>query len=134
MGDSVYLAYDYPVLGAFLTVLWLFLGVLWIFLLFRVVVDIFRDDSLNGMGKFGWLLFVILLPFVGVFVYVVARGRGMGAREQRQAASQQKEFDEYIRRAAGGGQADQLAKLGELRAHGDISEEEFRRAKEKVLR
>ncbi len=54
MGDSVYLAYDYPVLGAFLTVVWLLLGVLWIFLLFRVVADIFRDDSLSGMGKTGW--------------------------------------------------------------------------------
>ena len=134
MGDAMYLAYDYPVLGAFLTVLWLFLGVLWIFLLFRVVVDIFRDDTLSGGGKTGWLLFVVLLPFVGVFVYVVARGRGMGAREQHQATAQRQEFDDYIRRTAGGGQADELAKLGELRAHGDISEEEFQRAKEKVLR
>ncbi len=71
---------------------------------------------------------MILLPFVGVFGYVVARGRGMGAREQQRTADQQREFDDYVRRAAGGGQADQLAKLGELRAHGDISEEEFRRA------
>lgn len=127
------LAYDYPLLGAFWTVMWVFLAILWIFLLVRVVVDVFRDDSLGGVTKTAWLLFVVFLPFLGVFAYVVARGARMGEREERHAAAQQRAFESYIRKTAGTSRADELARLGELRAHGDITEEEFRRAKEKVL-
>ena len=137
MGDHVYLAYDYPVLGAFWTAMWVFLWVLWIFLLFRVVLDIFRDDSMSGWGKTGWLVFVILLPFLGVFVYVVARGTGMGRREQHHVEQQQKAFDSYIRKTAGTSEgdshADQLARLAQLRSDGTLSEEEFQKAKERVL-
>jgi uncharacterized membrane protein len=136
MGAYVDLAYDYPVLGAFWTAMWVFLWVLWIFLVFRIVVDIFRDDSMSGWVKTGWLLFVLVLPFVGVLVYVIARGAGMGSREQRSAEAHQRAFDDYIRKTAGergGGEVDQLARLGEMRAKGDISEEEFQRAKEKIL-
>ena len=133
MGEQVVLAYDYPVLGVFWSVLWVFLWVLWIFLLFRVLVDIFRDDSMSGGVKTAWLLFVIVLPFLGVFVYVVARGSEMGGREQQHVRAQQQAVDEYIRETAGGGEADQLAKLGQLRAEGHLTDEEFRRAKEKVL-
>jgi uncharacterized membrane protein len=141
MGDKVTLAYDYPVLGAFWTAMWVFLWVLWIFLLFRIVVDLFRDDSLSGWAKTGWLLFVLILPFLGVLVYVIARGTGMGRREQRSAQAQQEAFDDYIRKTAGtggggaggGDHVDQLTRLGDLRARGDISEEEFQRAKEKIL-
>jgi len=130
------LAYDYPVLGAFWTAMWVFLWVLWIFLLFRVVADIFRDDRLSGWVKTAWLVFVIILPFVGVFVYVLVRGRGMGHREARQAQARREEMDRYIKETAGAGgssQVDDLARLSEIRARGDISDEEFRRAKEKIL-
>jgi uncharacterized membrane protein YgcG len=145
MGGSVNLAYDYPVLGLFWTAMWVFLWVLWIFLLFRVVADIFRDDSLSGWGKTGWLVFVLVLPFVGVLIYVIARGADMG---RRSAEERQRHRDAYLHStgghgggavggggAGGGGasEADQLAKLGQLRAHGDITDEEFRRAKEKIL-
>ncbi|MCL2553178.1 MAG: SHOCT domain-containing protein [Actinomycetia bacterium] len=137
MGGHVYLAYDYPVLGAFWTAMWVFLWVLWIFLLFRIVVDIFRDDSMSGWAKTGWLLFVLLLPFLGVFVYVVARGTGMGRREQHHVEQQQKAFDSYIRKTAGAqdgaSHADQLDRLAQLRADGTLSEEEFQKAKQKVL-
>jgi hypothetical protein len=132
------LAYDYPVLGAFWTAMWIFLWVLWIVLLFRIIGDIFRDDTLSGAGKAGWLVFVVVLPFLGVFVYVLARGKGMGRRETRHIQAQQQAFDDYIRETAGSGagrgnEADQLAKLSEIRSKGDISEDEFRRAKEKIL-
>ncbi len=130
------LAYDYPLLGAMWTTLWLFLWILWFFLLFRVIIDIFRDDTLSGWAKTGWLVFVIVLPFLGVFVYVVARGRDMGKRDQKQAHAQQQAVDDYIRKTADGGQpsaVDQLAKLSEIRSRGDISESEFNRAKEKIL-
>ncbi|MBR7826555.1 SHOCT domain-containing protein [Actinospica sp. MGRD01-02] len=138
---------NYPLLNVFLTTMWFFLWILWFFLLFRIFGDIFRDHELSGWGKAAWSVFVIVLPFVGVFVYLIARGRGMGAREVAQAQRNEQEFRAYVREAAGtgsgpveaadakggGGQADQLAKLADLRAHGDISEEEFQRAKEHVL-
>lgn len=137
MGSYVNLAYDYPVLGAFWTVMWIFLWVIWLFLLFRVVVDIFRDDSMNGWAKTGWLVFTIVLPFLGVFVYLIARGKNMGRREQEHARVKMEETNRYIREAVGttepAGAVDQLAKLSEIRARGDISDEEFRLAKEKVL-
>ncbi|MFK8907958.1 SHOCT domain-containing protein [Streptomyces sp. YS-3] len=132
------LAYDYPVLGVFWTTMWIFLWILWFILLFRIIVDIIRDDSLSGMGKAGWLIFAIVLPFLGVFVYVLARGKGMGGRERRHAHARQQAFDDHIRETARGSaepatQADQLAKLSEIRSKGDISDDEFRRAKEKIL-
>ncbi|WP_330261387.1 SHOCT domain-containing protein [Streptomyces sp. NBC_00539] len=130
------LAYDYPVLGAFWTVMWIFLWILWIVLLFRIIVDIFRDDTLGGGGKTGWLIFVVLLPFLGVFVYVLARGKGMGKREVKHAQEQKQAFDEYVRDAAfsgAGSEADQLARLSEMRAKGDITDAEFQQAKAKIL-
>lgn len=137
MSAQTYLAYDFPLLSAFWTMLWFFLWILWIILLFRVVVDILRDDDLGGWTKTGWLVFTIVLPFVGVFVYVIARGKDMGRRETAQARAQQKAFDSYIKETAGtqGGTSsvDELARLSEIRARGDISDEEFRRAKELVL-
>ncbi|MEV4921559.1 SHOCT domain-containing protein [Streptomyces roseoverticillatus] len=137
MNAHVYLAYDYPLLGAFWTVLWIVLWVAWFILLFRVIADVFRDDTLSGWAKAGWLIFTILLPFLGVFVYILARGRSMGARERRHLQAQQEAFDSYVRETAGStgrrSEADELMKLSEIRARGDISDEEFRRAKEKIL-
>lgn len=140
MVAQTYLAYDYPLLSAFWTMLWFFVLVMWFVLLFRVVVDIFRDDSMGGWAKTGWLVFVIVLPFLGVFVYVVARGKDMGRREVAQARAQQQAFDSYIRETATGrggpsgpSSADELAKLAEMRSRGHITDEEFRRAKDLVL-
>ncbi|MGD3111132.1 SHOCT domain-containing protein [Streptomyces sp. YGL11-2] len=138
MVGYVNLAYDYPVLGAFWTAMWVFLWVMWVILLFRIIADIFRDDTMSGWAKTGWLLLVLVLPFLGVFIYVCARGHGMGRRERQQAQEQRDEFERYIRETAGGGatgvsEVDQLAKLSDIRARGDISDEEFSRAKEKIL-
>ncbi|WP_128376917.1 SHOCT domain-containing protein [Streptomyces cavernae] len=137
MDSSVYMAYDYPLLGAFWTMMWVFLWVLWFVLLFRVITDIFRDDTMSGWAKAGWLVFAVVLPFLGVFVYVLARGKGMGMREREQARARQQALDTYIRETAGGpgrpSEIEELAKLSDIRARGDISDEEFRRAKEKIL-
>ncbi|PZH18044.1 hypothetical protein C1I97_04470 [Streptomyces sp. NTH33] len=135
MSTPTYLAYDYPLLGAFWTMLWVFLWVMWFVLLFRVVLDIFRDDGLGGGAKAGWLVFCLVLPFLGVFVYVIARGKGMGRRELAQAREQQEAFNAYVRQAAGGGRSgvDELARLSDLRSRGDITDEEFARAKAMVL-
>lgn len=129
---------DYPLLDLFLTMLFFFLWIMWFFLLFRVVMDIFRDDDLSGWGKAGWLIFCLVLPFLGVFAYVIARGKDMGRRDLRQAQQQEAAFQEYIRKAAGGansgtGGTDELAKLAELHRSGALSDEEFGKAKEKLL-
>lgn len=137
MHGYVELAYDYPVLGAFWTAMWIFLWVLWVVLLVRIIMDIFRDDSISGWAKTGWLIFILVFPFLGVFVYVIARGKGMGQREVRHVHAQQQAFDQYIRDTAGSparkSEVDELAKLSEIHAKGDISDEEFNRAKEKIL-
>ncbi|MGW4022564.1 SHOCT domain-containing protein [Streptomyces sp. NPDC005009] len=138
MSGATYLAYDYPLLSAFWTILVFFLWIMWFVLLFRVVMDIFRDDDLSGWAKAGWLVFTVVLPFLGVFVYVIARGRNMGRREIAQARAQQDAFDSYVRETArgAGGRAssvDELSRLSEIKARGDITDDEFRRAKELVL-
>ncbi|MDQ1034211.1 putative membrane protein [Streptomyces sp. V3I8] len=133
----MYLAYDYPLMSVFWSMLVFFLWIMWFVLLFRIVVDIFRDDDMSGWGKAGWLVFVAFLPFLGVFVYVIARGKHMGHREVAQARAQHEVFESYVRETARSADrpssADELAKLSEIKARGDITEEEFHRAKELVL-
>jgi hypothetical protein len=131
---------NYPLLNAFLTMLWFFLWVMWFMLLFRVIYDIFSDDSLSGWGKAGWAVFVCVLPFLGVFVYLVARGKSMGDRTLRRAQAQEQAFRSYVQEAAtsapaaaGTSKADELAKLARLHDHGDITDTEYETAKAKVL-
>jgi hypothetical protein len=136
MTAQTYLAYDYPLLGAFWTMLVFFLWIMWFILLFRIIADIFRDDTMNGWAKTGWLVLCIVLPFLGVFIYLIARGKSMGRREVAQARAQQEEFNAYIRQTAAGGRPssiDELARLSEIHDRGAITDEEFRRAKELVL-
>ncbi|CAL9451300.1 hypothetical protein SUDANB105_02438 [Streptomyces sp. enrichment culture] len=138
MNAQTYLAYEFPLLSVFWTMFIFFLWILWFVLLFRIIVDIFRDDSIGGWAKAGWLVFVCVLPFLGVFIYVIARGKNMGRREIEQARAQQEAFDQYIRDTAKGAEGrpsstDELARLSEMRARGDITDEEFRRAKELIL-
>jgi hypothetical protein len=128
--------YSYPLLGAFWTMLWIFLFVIWIFILFRVIVDIFRSQDMGGWGKAAWLLFVIILPFLGVLIYLIARGKGMGERDVREAQARDREFRSYVQQAAGPQSpngADQLATLADLRDRGVITQAEFEREKAKIL-
>lgn len=128
-------------LDLFWTMLLIFLWVLWFFLLFRIIGDLFRDQELSGWAKAGWMILVILLPFVGTLAYVIVRGAGMSRREARQAEAQQKAFQQYVREAAGpaGGASasdnsvDQLHKLSELKSRGDLTEAEYAEAKARVL-
>jgi hypothetical protein len=125
---------SYPLLDAFLTMLWFFLWILWLILLFRIIVDIFASRDLGGLGKAGWLIFVIILPFLGVFVYVIARGGKMTERQVRTAKAQDEAFRDYVRETASeGSSADQLAKLADLRERGAITDQEFQKAKAGVL-
>lgn len=119
--------------------MWFFLWVLWFMLLFRVIGDVFRDDKLSGWAKAGWTLFVCVLPYLGVLVYLIARGKGMGKRDMRQAQEQEQAFRSYVQQAAaegpatGANKADELAKLAGLHDHGDITDAEYETAKAKVL-
>ncbi|MFG2651966.1 SHOCT domain-containing protein [Streptomyces sp. NPDC048436] len=129
---------DYPLLDLFLTMLYFFLWIMWLFLLFRVVMDVFRDDELSGWGKAGWLVFCIVLPYLGVLVYVIARGRGMGQRDIKQAKQSEAALQDYIRKTVAEGRTgpsgtDELARLAELRNSGALTDEEFDRAKVKLL-
>jgi Short C-terminal domain/Phospholipase_D-nuclease N-terminal len=130
------LAYDYPLLGMFWTFLWFFLWIAWIVVLFRVIFDIFRSKDMGGWGKALWVIFVIFLPFLGVLVYLIARGHGMGERDLEEAQARETAFRAYVQDAAttsGGGSADELTKLADLRDRGVISEDEFQQAKAKTL-
>ncbi len=129
---------DYPLLDIFLTTMWFFLWILWFMLLFRVFGDLFRDDTVGGWGKAGWCVFLILLPFLGVFVYLIARGKGMGMRETARVKQADAEFRDYVRDAAGAeakkpSTTEELARLAELKRDGAITEEEYQRAKTLVL-
>jgi hypothetical protein len=128
-------AYDYPILGLFWTMLWLFLWIAWIVLLFRVFADIFRSKDLGGWGKALWSIFVILVPFLGVFLYIIVRGRAMTDRDIEQAKAQEAAFQAYVKDAAGtgGGTAEELAKLADLKERGIITDAEFAQQKAKLL-
>src|SRR5688572_15949321 len=115
--------------------LWFFLWIAWLVALFQVIGDIFNSDDLGGWGKALWLVFVILLPLLGVLIYLIARGGGMQTRALEKARRQRETYDTYLRETTagasvgGGGSADELAKLADLRDRGVITTDEFDRQK-----
>ena len=130
------LATNYPVLDAFLTMLYFFAFIIWIYLIFIVFIDIFRSHDLGGLAKALWVIFIIVLPYLGVFVYLIARGGKMHERAAQQAAQQQKAFDQYVKQAAGTSgdtAADQLSKLADLKSQGVLTDAEFDAQKAKIL-
>jgi hypothetical protein len=119
---------------ALLTVIEIFLFVLYFWILITIFGDLFRDHQLSGWAKAGWVLVLFLVPFLGMLIYLIARGEGMRERAVREQADMRRHMDEYIRTTAGGGSSvDELAKLSELKDKGSISDEEFERAKAKLL-
>ena len=128
------LAYTYPLLDFLWTLVEIFLFVIWIWLAVMVFVDIFRSHDMGGVAKALWVLFIIILPFIGILVYLIARGGGMHERAANQAAREQKAFDSYIRQTAGSsGSADELAKLADLKDKGVITDAEFDAQKARIL-
>ena len=130
------LASSYPILDAFLTMLYFFLFIIWIWLLIMVFMDVFRSRDMGGLAKALWVIFIIILPFLGVFVYLIARGGKMHERAADAAAQQQKAFDSYVRQAAGTPGADtasQLSKLADLKTQGVLTDAEFEAQKAKIL-
>lgn len=126
---------DFSLADLFWTMLWFFLFVIWIWLLITVFADLFRDHELSGWAKAAWVLFIIFLPFLGILVYLIARGNKMTERNLAAAADQQAQFDTYVKDVAGsgGGTADELAKLAELHNAGTLSDEEYSAAKAKAI-
>ena len=127
---------NYPLLNIFWTTLEIFLWVNWFWILITVFIDIFRSHDLSGWGKALWFLFVLLIPLIGVLVYLIVRGSSMHERQARDIQQQDAEARRYIQQAAAeapASTADQLAKLADLRDRGVISAEEFEREKAKVL-
>jgi hypothetical protein len=128
------LGYDYPLLGVFWTMFIWFIWIAWIILLFRVFVDIFRSHDMGGWGKALWSIFVILVPFLGVFIYLLVRGHSMRDRDIEEAKQNEEAMRAYVRDvASSGGTADELQKLSQLRSDGVISDQEFEQQKAKLL-
>jgi chemotaxis signal transduction protein len=117
--------------------LWFFLFFIWIWILITVFADIFRSNDLGGWGKALWIIFVIVLPYLGVFVYLIARGHKMQERQIEAARAQADAQRQYIQSVAGSGggtsAADELARLADLREKGVLTEDEFQAAKAKAL-
>jgi Short C-terminal domain/Phospholipase_D-nuclease N-terminal len=126
-------------LDLFWSMLWFFLFFAWIWLLISVFSDIFRSSDLSGGGKALWTLFVLILPYLGVFVYLIARGGQMQERSMEEAVRREEATRKYIQQAAagsaggGGSSADEIAKLAQLRDQGHLTEAEFATQKAKIL-
>jgi len=135
VAQHVTAAYQYPLANVFLTMFWLFIWILWIFLLIRILMDIFRSDDLGGWGKAAWIIFIILVPFIGVLVYVIVRGHSMQKRDMQSAQAADQAMRAYVQSAAGSSAsaADEINKLAELRDRGVLSPQEFEAQKAKLL-
>ena len=125
---------DFGLGEALLTVLEIFLFVIWFWILVYILTDLFRDHQLSGWAKAAWVLFLVFVPFITALIYLIARGDGMRDRTIKAQAEARHHYESMVRESAGAASpADELAKLSDLKDKGAISDEEFARAKEKLL-
>ena len=125
---------DFTFGQALLTVLEIFVFAAWLMVLFTVVGDLFRDHAMSGWGKAAWIIFLIFVPFLGTLIYLIARGSGMRERALAQQQEAQKQLDAYVKQTVGGGSAaDELTKLAKLHDERKLSDQEFERAKAKIV-
>jgi uncharacterized membrane protein YcjF (UPF0283 family) len=130
----VVVAADYPFLDIFWTLLVFFGWVIWLWILITVLTDLFRRHDISGWGKAAWTIFVIVLPFLGVFIYLITQGKQMAERKAEDTRASRAAFDDYVRDvAADGGPADQIAKAKELLDSGAIDQAEFDQIKRRAL-
>ena len=130
------LAEDFGTGQVFWSMLWFFLFFIWIWLLMALFADIFRSPDLSGWGKALWSIFIIVTPFLGILIYLIARGSKMQERAVQDAANREAAFRAHVQDVAGStgsSSADELAKFADLRDRGIISDEEFQQAKAKAL-
>jgi hypothetical protein len=111
----------------------IFFFIVWIWILFTILTDLFRDHEMSGWWKAVWVLFLVFIPFLTALVYLIARGSGMRDRTIKAQAEAKQHFDEYVRTQAHSSPADELHKLNDLKEKGAISQEEFDKAKAKLL-
>jgi Short C-terminal domain/Phospholipase_D-nuclease N-terminal len=126
------LAADYPFLDVLWTMVIFFCWIIWFFLLFRVFADVFRRHDIGGGMKTLWIIFVIILPFLGVFIYLIAQGHGMADRDMQTAQASQQQFDTYVKSVAGGASSE-IEKAKGLLDSGAITQAEFDALKAKAL-
>jgi len=124
---------SYTFLDVFWSMFVFFIWVMWFMLLFRIWGDIFSRHDISGLGKTGWLVFTILVPFLGVFIYLIAENDGMNKRALERARAQQDQMDEYVRSTAGGGAASEIERAKQLLDSGAITQTEFDSIKAKAL-
>ena len=130
----MFIAADYPFLDVLWTMLVFFGWVIWFWLLITVFGDLFSRHDISGWGKAGWIVLVVVLPYLGVFIYLIAQGQHMAERKAAQMQASQASFDEYVRSTAStGGATDQIAKAKELLDSGAINQAEFDQIKQKAL-
>jgi hypothetical protein len=130
----VVFAADYPFIDVFWTMLIFFMWVIWIWILVTVLIDVFRRHDISGWGKAAWTVFMIVLPFLGVFIYLITQGKEMAERRASEMRESQASFDTYVRDVAGsGGPADQIAQAKQLLDSGAIDQAEFEQLKRKAL-
>jgi hypothetical protein len=130
----VVFAADYPFLDIFWTMLIFFCWVIWIWMVITVFIDVFRRDDISGWLKAVWSVLIIVLPFLGVFIYLITQGSGMAERKAADMRAGQAAIDERIRSVAStGGAADEIARAKELLDSGAIDQAEFEQLKRKAL-
>jgi hypothetical protein len=127
------LATDYPFLDIFWTLIIFFVWIAWFMLLFRVFADVFRRHDIGGGKKTLWIIFVIILPFLGVFIYLIAEGKGIAERDTSSAQQSKQEFDSYVKSVSGGGAAADIEKAKNLLDSGAITQAEYDALKAKAL-
>ncbi len=128
------LATSYPFLEVFWTMLIFFAFVVWIWILITVLADIFRRHDTSGFAKVGWIIFIIVLPYLGVFVYLIAEHNGMAERAVKHQKDAQSQFDQYVQSvAAKSDPTEQIAKAKQMLADGTITQTEFDQIKQKAL-
>ena len=129
------LAADYPFLNILWSMIIFFAWVIWIWIMIIILSDVFRRKDISGWGKALWIVFLIVLPFLGVLVYLIAQHDGMTKRSEEAAMSQKAQFDDYVRNTAGsgGGSAAEIEKAKKLLDSGAITADEFAALKAKAL-
>jgi hypothetical protein len=128
------IGYDYPILGVFWSMLMFFLFFMFIWLFIVVVFDIFRSHDIGGVAKAIWVILLLVLPFIGVLIYLIARGGKMQQRRVAEVKQQDQAMRAYVQEAAASSSgADELTKLADLRAKGVITDAEFETQKAKIL-
>ncbi len=120
---------DFSVGEFLLWLVWIFLFVIWFWLLITIFSDVFRRHDINGWVKALWVIFVIVLPFLGIFIYLITQSKGMAERNIAQAQAQQ----EQLRQIVGTSSADEIMKLDQLKASGSITDDEYQRMRAKAI-